>query len=79
MPKGPQASAILMEVPDLKSLHAELAAVIRQIEYHESGNADWHIENAIYAAHKRTETTARLRERASSLRALMAAYENVDV
>jgi hypothetical protein len=65
-----------LDAPDLFVLRRELADVIGQIEYHENGHADWHIENAIYAAHKRSETTNKLRERASSLRALIAAYED---
>ncbi len=65
-----------IQAPDLFVLRRELAGVIRQIEYHENGHADWEIENAIYAAHKRVETTSKLRERAPSLRALIAAYED---
>jgi len=59
----------------LKSLRRELAVVMSQIEHYESGHADWGVANGIYAAHKRKQMSAKLRERASNLRILIAAYE----
>jgi hypothetical protein len=67
-----------LTTPTLRTLRYELARIIAQTEFYEKGHADWEIENAIYAAHKRNEMIAQLRTRASSLQELIAAYEEAN-
>jgi hypothetical protein len=70
--------ALQSQAATLRSLRQELAAVIARTEYYGGGHADWGIENAIYAAHKRAEMADKLRGRAANLRVLIAAYEKTD-